>query len=106
MALVIGCFVLPLFSILIFMIGKNSIIPLSGLNRMDQKGCCTQALIYLRQHVSEIATMLLDREAGQTDLEVDKWADEQGLARYAISPQVSSSRTPENGTCSHRLTAT
>ena len=70
MALVIGCFVLPLTTILVFMIGKNSIIPLSGLHRMDQKGCCTQTLIYPRHHVSELANILLERQAGQTDLEI------------------------------------
>lgn len=86
--LVIGWFVLPIFTLLIFMIGKNSLIPFSGLHRMDQKGCCTQALIYPRHHVSDLAHTLLEREAGQTDLEVDKWADELGLARYALSPQV------------------
>ena len=55
---------------------------------MDKKGCCTQTLIYPRHHVAELANVLLERQAGQTDLEIDKWADEQALARYALSPQL------------------
>lgn len=86
--LVIGCIALPLFAMLLFMIGRNSLFPLAGLHRMDQKGCCTQALVYPRQHVSDLVNALREREPSQTDLVIDQWADEMGLPRYAISPQV------------------
>lgn len=86
--LVVGCVLLPLMVSLLFMIGKNSLIPLHGVHRMDVKGCCNQALIYPRHKVREVAKMLYEHQPGASDLVVDKWAAEKKLARYAITPQT------------------
>ena len=85
------CVTIPAFITLIFMIGQNSLFPLSGLERMDAKGCCTQALIYPRSQVPALRDMLrgitLD-EVDQTDFLIEDYANGLGLARYALAPQL------------------
>lgn len=79
---------IPSFILLVWMIGRNSLMPHRGLERMDAQGCCTQALIFPRTQVPALSQMLLAQEPDQTDLLLEEWADKQGLARYALTPQV------------------
>lgn len=85
---ILTCVTIPAFITLIFMIGRNSLLPLEGLQRMDVKGCCTQALIYPRSQVHDLADMLLQVHPDQTDFIVEDYANELGLARYALAPQL------------------
>ena len=78
----------PFFITLLFMIGQNSLAPMNGVQRMDTKGCCTQALVFQRSQVHNLTMMLLDEKPSQTDMRIEKWANEQALERYAIAPQV------------------
>ena len=55
---------------------------------MDTKGCCTQALVYPRHQVPLVAEMLRSTKAAPTDWMIEDWANEQNLARYAVSPPV------------------
>lgn len=85
---ILTCVTIPAFITLVFMIGRNSLMPLEGLQRMDVKGCCTQALIYPRSQVQDLADMLLRVDPDQTDLIIKDYANELGLARYALAPQL------------------
>ncbi|KAK5171011.1 uncharacterized protein LTR77_004155 [Saxophila tyrrhenica] len=58
----------------------------TGLTRMDA-ACCTQALVFPRSQVLDVIDYLLERERGQTDLMIEKYADELGIARFAVEPQ-------------------
>ncbi|KAG9663105.1 hypothetical protein KCU64_g1534, partial [Aureobasidium melanogenum] len=78
----------PAFTILYFMVGKYNIHPLSGVERMDKYGCCTQALVFPRAQVPDLVAYLARRKAGQTDTMIEEYADEFGLERYALAPQV------------------
>lgn len=82
------CITIPAFITLIFMVGRNSIYPMSGLQRMDVKGCCTQALIYPRSQVPGVADMLRTVPTDQTDFLIEDYANGLGLARYALAPQL------------------
>lgn len=88
---ILTCITIPAFITLIFMIGHNSLFPMSGLQRMDVKGCCTQALIYPRTQVPGLVNMLrtlpLD-QTDQTDFLIEEYANRLGLARYALAPQL------------------
>jgi hypothetical protein len=88
--LTVGCISIPLFILLIWMVGRNSLIPdpAEGLQRMDRKGCCTQALIYPRHQVPNVTALLREKVKGQTDLLIEKWAHDFELPRYAVVPQV------------------
>ena len=78
---------IPLFITLIFMIGRNSLIPLHGVERMDTKGCCAQALVFPRSQVPNVTAMLRER-LHPRDFIIEKWANEKELARYAVAPQL------------------
>lgn len=78
----------PAFTALIFMLGKYNIRPLSGVERMDRHGCCTQALIFPRHQVQGLIDFLHERGSGQTDSLIEEYADKQALERYALAPQV------------------
>ncbi|KAH8691178.1 hypothetical protein BGW36DRAFT_410925 [Talaromyces proteolyticus] len=78
---------IPAFTGLYFMIGKYSIHPLRGLVPMDSGGCCSQALIYSRQHASQLMEYLQEQRSGQTDLMIEDFAAKTNLRRFALAPQ-------------------
>lgn len=77
----------PAFTQLAFMVGKYNLHPLSGVERMDKFGCCTQALVFPRLQAQDLLDALSCRD-GQTDSIIETYADENGLERYALAPQV------------------
>lgn len=78
----------PAFIALFFMAGKYNINPLSGVERMDKYGCCTQALVFPRSQAQRLVAHLEKRGAGQTDSLIEEYADSEGFERYALAPQV------------------
>jgi len=79
---------IPAFLALVFMIGKYSLSPLNGVVRMNKFGCCTQAMVYPRTQVPGLVTYLRKRNDGQTDSMIEEYADDNGLERFALAPQV------------------
>lgn len=77
----------PSFVQLVFMAGKYTILPLTGVVRMDKHGCCTQALVFPRARAQDLLEAFSGRN-GQTDSMIEQFADERNLARYALAPQV------------------
>ncbi|GAB7335357.1 hypothetical protein MBLNU13_g07743t2 [Cladosporium sp. NU13] len=78
----------PAFTVLVFMMGKYNLNPLKGVERMDQYGCCTQALVFPRSQTEGLLNYLKHRGDGQTDSLIEEYADSEGLERYALAPQV------------------
>lgn len=88
---VLCCIALPAFITLYFMAGKVSMQPLKpGIHKMPKYGCCSQGFIF----PSEIVPRVIERahQAFDEDLYVDmmleKWADAEGLTRYALVPSL------------------
>lgn len=75
-----------MFIRLAFLIPKHSLIVRPGLHRMDA-ACCTQALVFPRSQVPDVMGYLREKQRGQTDLFIEKYANELGMARYAVEPQ-------------------
>ncbi|KAK3312653.1 hypothetical protein B0H66DRAFT_524053 [Apodospora peruviana] len=106
--------VIPGFTVLAFMAGKynlpmyslrgggvldyhRKLLELGGLNKnssgvvpMDTRGCCSQALVFDRRRVPELAAYLRNRGRGQTDLMMEEYCDRPGgfLYRFAHGEQA------------------
>ncbi|RAK76612.1 uncharacterized protein BO72DRAFT_496833 [Aspergillus fijiensis CBS 313.89] len=78
---------LPALIGLVYMVGKYSLMPLSGVVEMNAHGCCTQGLVIPRDQVDALIAHLSEVKAGQTDSIIEKYADAHGLTRYALAPQ-------------------
>ncbi|RAL10646.1 uncharacterized protein BO97DRAFT_406889 [Aspergillus homomorphus CBS 101889] len=84
---VLSCISLPALIALIYMVGKYSLMPLSGVVEMNAHGCCTQGLIFPRDQVDALIAHLTEVKAGQTDSIIEEYADATRLTRYALAPQ-------------------
>lgn len=84
------CFCLPLTITLFFLSGKLTMLPLQpGVNKMNQYGCCSQGLVFNRDHASELVSWLGEAQSGLFfDMLVEKFADEHTLERWALQPPV------------------
>ncbi|RAH75608.1 uncharacterized protein BO66DRAFT_12946 [Aspergillus aculeatinus CBS 121060] len=78
---------LPALIGLVYMVGKYSLMPLSGVVEMNAHGCCTQGLVFPRDQVDAVIAHLSEVKAGQTDSIIEEYADAHGLTRYALAPQ-------------------
>jgi hypothetical protein len=88
-ALAVLCLVtVPGFTVLLFMIGKYSLFPLEGVVEMNKYGCCTQALVFPRTEVPQLAGYLRERGHGQTDTMIEEYSDQKGKQRLALGKQV------------------
>ncbi|CRG92867.1 Immunoglobulin A1 protease autotransporter [Talaromyces islandicus] len=77
---------IPAFTGLYFMIGKYSVHPLRDVVSMDSNGCCSQALVFPRQHVPSLTQYLEQEHSGQTDLMIEDFAKKAELRRFALAP--------------------
>ncbi|KAL9602023.1 MAG: hypothetical protein Q9219_002132 [cf. Caloplaca sp. 3 TL-2023] len=88
---IICCFCLPATILLYFMAGRVSMQPPSpGLQRIEKFGCCSQGLIFPRQIVPR-AMHAVSRATNQryyVDMTLEPWANEEGLARFALVPPL------------------
>ena len=84
--LVLAFITVPAFVTLTFMFGKYNLMPMNGLSRMNDMGCCTQALVFTRTQAVDIMELLEERKVGQTDLLIEEYANNMGLERYALAP--------------------
>ena len=85
------CVDLPAFIALYFMAGRMTMQPLSpGVRPMSQFGCCSQGFVFPREIVSRAIERT--RQAMYEDLFIDmlfeRWADKEGLARFATFPSL------------------
>ncbi|KAI4214290.1 MAG: hypothetical protein LQ351_003043 [Letrouitia transgressa] len=86
------CFVcLPGFIGLYFMAGRVSMQPPHpGVRKMSRFGCCSQGFIFPRQIVSRTIerTKRAMFEDYYIDMLLERWADAEDLARFAIFPSL------------------
>ncbi|CAG8073790.1 unnamed protein product [Penicillium salamii] len=79
--------VAPAFTALVYMIGKYSLAPLKGVVEMNDRGCCTQGLVFPREQVPALVNYLQEKKGGQTDSLIEDYATEKDLTRFALAPQ-------------------
>jgi hypothetical protein len=79
--------IVPAFTALVYMIGKYSLSPLLGIVEMNDRGCCTQGLVFPREQVPALMAHLQEKKSGQTDNLIEEYAAEKGLTRFALAPQ-------------------
>ncbi|KID75973.1 integral membrane protein, partial [Metarhizium brunneum ARSEF 3297] len=65
--------------------GKASVWPPSRGVVDEPFGCCSQVMVFPREQVASLVRFLGTRR-GQVDLLLNEWAEEAGLARYALYP--------------------
>lgn len=80
---------IPAFIVLVFMIGKSSLLfQHRGPFELNKYGCCTQALVFPREQVPDMVHYLRERREGQTDSLLEDYADATGKQRLALWPQI------------------
>lgn len=85
---VVLCVTVPAFIALLFISGYHSMAPESGIVKMNTKGCCAQALVYPREQVPALLHHIRTTKPYPQDLLIEDYANEAGLDRYAIAPQL------------------
>lgn len=59
-----------------------------GIHQMNQFGCCSQAMVFPREQIPPLLRYFKRRKTGLRDELIEKFADENGLARWALTPSV------------------
>lgn len=88
--LIVCCVHTPLLIILYFATGRVSTLPLAeGVNRMNNYGCCAQGLTFPRHKAEELISWYdAEPRIGLRDSLIEKYADERGEQRFALTPSV------------------
>ena len=87
----ICCAYLPSTILLYFAAGKVSMHPLPlGLQRMENFACCAQGFVYPRKILPLVIERLRATNGGSEpiDVRLERWADEEHWARYALVPPL------------------
>lgn len=85
---VLSLIAVPLFTALVYMMGKWTLLHPSGPTLLNKHGCCTQALVFPRLHIPPMIEWMRMKKHGQTDSMIEEYADIHGLDRYALFPQA------------------
>lgn len=85
--IVLSLVVTPAFIVLLFMVGKEGLMPTRGFFPM-RWGCCTQAMVYPRDQVPPLVEWIHERDKVSIDVMIERYADEKRLERLAIAPQL------------------
>lgn len=74
---------------LYFAAGRLTVQPFpSGIHRMDDFGCCSQAFIFPRAQVPPLLDYFAEERVGLRDVLIEKYASRNHLARWAQTPSV------------------
>ena len=85
------CFYLPATILLYFMAGRVSMQPhSSGLQRMEDFGCCSQGLIFPREIMPRAMETVRNatNQRYYVDMTLERWGNAQHLARFALVPPL------------------
>ncbi|KAF2669539.1 hypothetical protein BT63DRAFT_479358 [Microthyrium microscopicum] len=82
----ICCVAIPLFVILFFQAGKQSILPTMPGVKLQPWGCCTQGIIIPRENVLQLSEELARKAATPPDMIIGDYATKKGLSRFALDP--------------------
>lgn len=84
------CIWTPLLILLYFSAGKTTTQPLtSGVNAMNNYGCCAQGLVWPRNKAEELMHWYDTRHPyGFGDMLIEDYANRRGEMRYALTPSV------------------
>lgn len=79
----------PMSIFLYFMAGRLTVSPPpTGISRMENYGCCSQAFAFPRQRVPELIARYTAVHQGFVDVLTERFATEKGYARWALTPSV------------------
>ena len=83
------CICTPACVALYFAAGRLTVQPFPlGVHRMDNFGCCSQAFVFPREQVPSLLDYLKKERTGLRDVLIERYADLNGLARWAQTPSV------------------
>lgn len=90
-AMVLGLWT-PAVVVLVFMIGRVTLHRMTTnpqVREMPQYGCCAQGLVMPSRHLEGLQTLLREPPYRfPADMVIDAYADEKGLAKWALDPSV------------------
>ena len=84
---VISFVAVPGFIGLAYMTGKYSLLVPNGVVEMNERGCCTQGLVFPGNQIDGLVYYLTEKKAYQVDSAIEEYATRDGLNRYAVMPQ-------------------
>lgn len=74
---------------LYFAAGRLTVQPNpTGIHQMNRFGCCSQAMVFPREQVPPLLKYFKKKKTGLRDELIEKYADDHGLARWALTPSV------------------
>lgn len=74
---------------LYFAAGRCTVAPLPfGLQKMNNFGCCSQALMFPRDQIPGLRSFYAQERIGFRDTLAEKYADANGLERWAFKPSL------------------
>lgn len=76
---------IPSFLVLFYQTGKATVLPPTPGLRVEQFGCCSQALVFKRRQVPALMQWL-HAYAGQYDMLINGYAADMNLARLSLYP--------------------
>jgi hypothetical protein len=89
MLAVVSAFCLPALIILFFMAGRHTMLPLkSGVQQMNQYGCCSQGFIFPRSVVPHILAHADLQTDWLVDMMLEQLADREGWIRWVVVPSL------------------
>lgn len=87
--LVITFLLTPMSILLYFMGGRLTMAgPPTGISRMENYGCCSQAFVFPRQRIPELIEWYTTMHNGMLDSLTEVFANEKGYTRWALTPSV------------------
>lgn len=88
--MIVICMVqIPLMITLFFIAGRVTMLPLpSGVNVMNNYGCCSQGLVFPRQKAQDLISWYEQKGIGFADALTEEYADERNELRLALTPSV------------------
>ncbi|KAE8151147.1 integral membrane protein [Aspergillus avenaceus] len=79
----------PLCIILFFSAGRVSMLPITaGVHQMPRFGCCSQALAFPRDRVTDLIEWFEDQKVGNADSLIEEFADANNEIRWALTPSL------------------
>ncbi|KAI4141533.1 MAG: hypothetical protein LQ340_007613 [Diploschistes diacapsis] len=91
--LLITLIFIPLSILLFFLLGRPTVLPLprpppAGVQRMDNYGCCSQALVFARRQVPFVRQRIAERRVDYVDMLMEVAAGAWGMQRWTVEPSL------------------
>ncbi|KAL6243574.1 hypothetical protein RBB50_009567 [Rhinocladiella similis] len=79
----------PAPTVLFFLAGKQSMMPISpGIQLMAKYGCCSQGFVYPRTVIPQVINQVRLETKGLVDMQIERVADQGQYMRWAVVPPL------------------